>query len=92
MDRSLADFEDVYIVVDSDILRFSAEDNTCTATDLLPALRRTIKSTGLKIIVSSAAFNRQYSQENSTAGSWKAIRTIDEQRQRLAKTKTTTSC
>lgn len=87
MDRSLAGFEDVYIVIDSDILRFAAEGNACAGADLLLALGCKIKSTRLKIVVSSSAINRQYFTQNSAAGSWKAIRTNDEQRQRLVKTK-----
>ncbi|KAF2997547.1 hypothetical protein E8E13_000111 [Curvularia kusanoi] len=87
LDRSLAGFEDVYMVVDSDILRFAAEDNACAAADLLLALGRKIKSTRLKIVASSSAINRQYFAQHSAAGSWKAIRTNDEQRRRLTKTK-----
>jgi hypothetical protein len=87
MDRALAGFEDVYLVVDSDILRFAAKDNACAAADLLLALGRKVKSTHLKIVTSSSAINRQYVTQNSAAGSCKVIRTNNEQHQRLAKTK-----
>jgi hypothetical protein len=87
LNRSLVGLEEVYIVVDPDLLRFAAEDNTCTAADLLLALRHKITSTRLKIVVSSFGINKGYFTQRSAVGSWKAIRTNDEQRQRMAKTK-----
>lgn len=87
LNRSLAGLDDVYIVIDPDLLSFAAEDNTCTAADLLLALKRNITSVRLKIIVSSFGINKRYFTQNSAAGSWTAIRTNDERRQRLAKMK-----
>ncbi|KAF2178655.1 hypothetical protein K469DRAFT_731662 [Zopfia rhizophila CBS 207.26] len=87
LDRSLAGLEEVYIVVDPDLLRFAAENNTCAAADVLLALKSSITSTRLKIIVSSFGINKGYFARHSAAGSWKAIRTNDAQRQRLAKMK-----
>ncbi|KAJ4297913.1 hypothetical protein N0V90_005812 [Kalmusia sp. IMI 367209] len=87
LNRSLAGLEEVYIVVDPDLLRFTAQDNSCTAADVLLALKNSITSTRLKIIVSSFGINKGYFARNSVAGTWKVIRTGDEQRQRLAKMK-----
>jgi hypothetical protein len=87
LNRSLAGLEEVYIVVDPDLLRFAAENNTCTAADVLLALKSSITSTRLKIIVPSFGINKGYFAQHSAAGSWKAIRTNDAQRQRLAKMK-----
>jgi hypothetical protein len=87
LNRSLAGLEEVYIVIDPDLLRFSAEDNTCTATDVLLALRRIIDSTRLKVIVLSFGINKGYFTQHSATGSWKAIRTNNDQRQRIAKMK-----
>ncbi|KAH7363705.1 hypothetical protein BKA66DRAFT_444624 [Pyrenochaeta sp. MPI-SDFR-AT-0127] len=87
LNRSLAGLDDVYIVVDPDLLRFAAEDNTCAAADLLLALGRNVTSARLKIIVSSFGINKGYFTQHSAAGSWMAIRNNDDRRQRLAKMK-----
>lgn len=87
LNRSLVGLEEVYIVVDPDLLRFAAENNSCAAADVLLALKSNITSTRLKIIVSSFGINKEYFAKHSAAGSWKAIRTNDSQRQRLAKMK-----
>lgn len=87
LDRALLGLHEVYIILDPDLLRYAAEDNTCVTADLLLALKNGIRSARLKIIVSSFGINRNYFAQNSAAGSWKAIRTNDAQRQRLMKTK-----
>lgn len=87
LNRSMAGLEEVYIIIDPDLLNFAAEDNTCSAADLLLALRNSVSSTRLKIIVSSFGINKPYFSQHSIAGSWKVIRTNIIQRQRLAKTK-----
>jgi hypothetical protein len=87
LDRALTGLEEVYIIVDPDILRYAAENNTCAAADIVLALRRHITSARLKIIVSSFGINRSYFAEHSEAGTWKALQTNHEVRQRLAKTK-----
>ncbi|KAI9690899.1 MAG: hypothetical protein M1822_008519 [Bathelium mastoideum] len=87
LNRSLAGLEEVYIVVDPDLLRFATENNTCTAADILLALKSSITSTRLKIIVSCFGINQGYFARHSAAGSWKAIRINSIQRQRLAKRK-----
>jgi hypothetical protein len=87
LNRSLAGLEEVYIIIDPDLLRFAAEDNTCSAADLLLALKNFITGTRLKIIISSAGINKGYFSQNSPSGSWKVIQTNNIQRQRLAKSK-----
>jgi hypothetical protein len=87
LNRSLAGLEEVYIIIDPDLLRFAAEDNRCSATDLLLALKDGISGTRLKIIVSSFGINKGYFSQHSTAGSWEVIRTNNIQRQRLMKIK-----
>ncbi|OAL57159.1 hypothetical protein IQ07DRAFT_29630 [Pyrenochaeta sp. DS3sAY3a] len=84
LNRCLAGLEMVYIVIDPDLLRFAAEENSCTAADLLLALGQDITSTRIKIIVSSLGINKGYFTRLSAAGSWKAMKTAGEQRQRLA--------
>jgi len=87
LNRCLAGLEEVYIIVDPELLRFAAENNTCTSADMLLALKNSITSTRLKIIVSSFGINKGYFARNSAAGSWKAIQIDNSQRQRLAKRK-----
>lgn len=87
LNRSLVGLEEVYIVLDPDLLRFAAENNTCTAADVLLALKSGITSTRLKIVFSSFGINKGYFAQHSVAGSWKAIKTDDARRQRLAKMK-----
>ncbi|CAI6319249.1 unnamed protein product [Periconia digitata] len=87
LDRALAGLDEVYIIIDPDLLRFSTEDNTCTAADVLLALQRHIHSTRLKIIVLSFGINKGYFAKHSVAGSWKAIRANNEQRQRMIRMK-----
>jgi hypothetical protein len=87
LNRSLAGLEEVYIVIDPDLLGFAAENNTCAAADVLLALKKCVTSTRLKIVVSSSGINKGYFAQRSVAGSWKAIRTNDQQRQKLAKLK-----
>lgn len=87
LNRALAGLEEVYIILDPDLLRFAAEDNRCSATDLLLALKDGIGGTRLKIIVSSFGINKGYFSQNSTAGSWEVIRANNVHHQRLAKIK-----
>jgi hypothetical protein len=87
LNRSLAGLEEVYIIIDPDLLSFAAENNKCSAADLILALKSGIGGTRLKIIISSFGINKGYFSQHSTAGSWKVIRSNNIQRQRLAKTK-----
>jgi hypothetical protein len=87
LNRALAGLEEVYIIIDPDLLCFAAEDNKCSTVDLLLALKNGIVGTRLKIIISSFGINKGYFSQHSTAGSWKVIRTNNIQRQRLAKMK-----
>lgn len=87
LNSSLAGLEEVYIIIDPDLLRFAAEDNRCSAVDLLLALKNSISGTRLKIVISSFGIDRGYFSRHSTPDSWKVIRTNNIQRQRLAKIK-----
>jgi hypothetical protein len=87
LNRSLAGLEEVYIIIDPDLLSFAAENNKCSAADLILALKSGIGGTRLKIIIYSFGINKGYFSQHSTAGSWKVIRSNNIQRQRLAKTK-----
>jgi hypothetical protein len=87
LDRSLSGLEEVYIIIDPDLLRFAAEDNRCSTVDLLLALKNGISNTRLKIIISSFGIDKGYFSHHSTPGSWKVIRTNNIQLQRLAKRK-----
>lgn len=87
LNRPLAGLEEVYIIIDPDLLRFAAEDNTCSAAELVLLLKNGISGTRLKIIISSFGINKGYFSEHSTNGSWKVIQTSNIQRQRLAKLK-----
>lgn len=87
LNRALSGLEEVYIIIDPDLLRFVAEDNSCSSVDLILALKSGVTGTRLKIIVSSVGINKRYFTQNSVAGSWKVIRTNTLQSQRLAKMK-----
>ncbi|KAL9619836.1 MAG: hypothetical protein Q9160_005576 [Pyrenula sp. 1 TL-2023] len=87
LDRALVGLSEVYIILDPDLLRYAAEDNTCVAADLILALKNGVRSARLKIIVSSFGINKNYFAQHSETSSWRAIRTNDAQRQRLMKTK-----
>jgi len=87
LNRALTGLEEVYIVIDPDLLCFAAEDNKCSTVDLLLALKNGVSGTRLKIIISSFGINKGYFSQHSTVGSWKVIRTNNIQRQRLAKMK-----
>lgn len=87
LNRALSGLEEVYIIIDPDLLCFAAEDNKCSTVDLLLALKNGISSTRLKIIVSSFGINKDYFSRNSVPGSWKVIRSDNNQRQRLTKMK-----
>jgi len=78
---------EVYIIIDPDLLRFAADDNRCSAVDLLLALKNGISNARLKIIISSLGIDKGYFSQHSTPSSWKVIRANDVQRQRLAKRK-----
>ena len=83
--RALAGLGEVYVVIDPDLLRHAVEDNTYIAGDLLLALKAGVKSTRLKIIVSSFGIKKKYFTQHSAAGSWKTIWTDNAQFQRLMK-------
>jgi hypothetical protein len=87
LNRSLAGLEEVYIIIDPDLLRFAAEDNRCSAVDLLLAIKNGISGARLKIIISSFGIDKGYFSQHSAPDSWKVIRTNNIRRQRLAKTK-----
>jgi hypothetical protein len=87
LNRALSGLEEVYIIIDPDLLRFVAENNSCSSVDLILALKRGVTGTRLKIIISSVGINKGYFTQNSVAGSWKVIRTNTLQSQRLAKMK-----
>jgi hypothetical protein len=87
LSRSLSGLEEVYIIIDPDLLRFAAEDNKCSAVDLLLALKDGINGTRLKIIISSFGIDKSYFSQHSMPDSWKVIRANNIQRQRLAKRK-----
>lgn len=87
LNRALAGLGEVYVIVDPDLLRSAAEDNKCAAADILLALKKGVRSTRLKIVISSFGINKNYFAQHSAAGSWKAIRTEGVQRQQLAKLK-----
>lgn len=87
LNRSLAGLEEAYIIIDPDLLRFAAEDNKCSAVDLLLALKNGISDTRLKIVISSFGIDKGYFSRHATSESWKVIRTNNIQRQRLAKMK-----
>ncbi|KAN0116708.1 hypothetical protein V8E51_002685 [Hyaloscypha variabilis] len=87
LNRSLTGLEEVYIIIDPDLLRLAAEDNKCSAVDLLLALKNGVSGTRLKIIISSFGIDKGYFSRNSAPDSWKVIRTNNIQRQRLAKIK-----
>jgi hypothetical protein len=87
LNRALSGLEEVYIIIDPDLLCFAAEDNKCSTVDLLLALKNGIVGTRLKIVISSFGINKGYFSRHSTAGAWKVIRSNNIQRQRLAKMK-----
>jgi hypothetical protein len=87
LNRSLSGLDEVYIIIDPDLLRFAAEDNRCSSVDFLLALKNGITSTRLKIIVSSFGIDKGYLSQHSIPDSWKVIQASNIQRQRLAKRK-----
>lgn len=87
LNRAVSGLREVYIIIDPDLLRFVAEENSCSAADLLLALKQGITSSRLKIVVSSVGINRGYFTRNSNAGSWQVVRSNNFQAQRLAKMK-----
>jgi hypothetical protein len=94
LDRALYGLKEIYIVVDPDLLNFTASHNAYKATRWIEALPQMISNTSVKVITSAFCIDKGYVNRNWNSDTWREICTVDDgvtvrprtrKRQRLAK-------
>ena len=94
LDRALYGLKEIYIVVDPDLLNFTASHNAYKATRWIEALPRMISNTSVKVITSAFCIDKGYAKRNWNSDTWREVCTVDDsvtarprtrKRQRLVK-------
>jgi hypothetical protein len=94
LDRALYGLKEIYIVVDPDLLNFTASHNAYKATRWIEALPQMISNTSVKVITSAFCIDKGYANRNWNSDTWREVCTVDDgvtarprtrKRQRLVK-------